>query len=346
MLKKLLSILLTLAMLLSMIPAGFAADIEIVEEPVGADAPGGPLDEIVIDDPAEVDVPLAEGDVVASGECGDDLTWTLDDQGTLTISGTGDMWDFDGGKLAPWYEYSVSIVTAVIEEGVTSIGRSAFSDCPNLTRVMIPEGVTSIGMTAFSNSYALPSLAIPASVTSIGWSAFSGCWNLAEIVVAEGNQYYQSMNGVLLTKDGTRLILCPSGKPGEYSVPEGVAIIEDSAFDSCGLLTAVHLPGSLREIKAYAFFGCSSLAEVTIADGLLSIGGGAFSRTNLHEITFPASLQVLQNYDTGDAVFQNTPIENIYVAGARFVKEFFIPRAFFSMDYISAYPSIMRKDSA
>ena len=314
MLKKLLSILLTLAMLLSMIPAGFAADIEIVEEPVGADAPGGPLDEIVIDDPAEVDVPLAEGDVVASGECGDDLTWTLDDQGTLTISGTGDMWDFDGGKLAPWYEYSVSIVTAVIEEGVTSIGRSAFSDCPNLTRVMIPEGVTSIGMTAFSNSYALPSLAIPASVTSIGWSAFSGCWNLAEIVVAEGNQYYQSMNGVLLTKDGTRLILCPSGKPGEYSVPEGVAIIEDSAFDSCGLLTAVHLPGSLREIKAYAFFGCSSLAEVTIADGLLSIGGGAFSRTNLHEITFPASLQVLQNYDTGDAVFQNTPIENIYVA--------------------------------
>ena len=97
--KKLLSVLLTLAMLLSLIPAGYAADIEIVDEPVGADAPGGPLDEIVIDEDDTVGAdapggPLADGNIVASGECGDDLTWTLDDQGTLTISGTGSMRDY------------------------------------------------------------------------------------------------------------------------------------------------------------------------------------------------------------------------------------------------------------
>ena len=118
MLKKLLSVLLTLAMLLSMIPAGYAVDIEIIEdEVVGADAPGGPFDEIVIDELAGADTPggpldeivideddtvgadapggpLAEGSIIASGECGDDLTWTLDDQGTLTISGTGSMRDY------------------------------------------------------------------------------------------------------------------------------------------------------------------------------------------------------------------------------------------------------------
>ncbi|MBQ5976649.1 MAG: leucine-rich repeat protein [Oscillospiraceae bacterium] len=312
--KKLLSILLTLALLLSLIPAGYAADIEIVDEPVGADAPGGSLDEIVID-PVGADAlggPLADGNIVASGKCGDDLTWTLDEQGTLTISGTGDMWDYNW-NTTPWYGYRSSIMTLVIEEGVTSISKFAFLYCGSLTNVMLPESMISIGWRAFESCTALTRVTIPAGVTNIEDSVFMNCSSLEAIIVAEGNQYYQSLDGVLLTKDGSALICCPARKTGEYEVPAGVETIENWAFDECSGLTAITLPDSLRHINWGAFSGCTGISEITLPEGLLSVDSDSFANMNLHEITFPASLQEFRS-GSGDAVFANTPIENIYVA--------------------------------
>ena len=205
--KKLLSILLTLAMLLSMIPAGYAADIEIVEEPAGAAAPDAPLDEIVeepvgadapldeiVEEPVGADalggpldipdVPLAEGDVVASGQCGENLTWTLDEQGTLTITGTGDMWDYSFGN-APWYNNNSSIICIVIDNVVTSIGNGAFSNCVSLTNMTIPDSVTSIGNNAFHNCTSLTSVTIGNNVTSIGSYAFFGCYGLTKVTIPD-----------------------------------------------------------------------------------------------------------------------------------------------------------------
>ena len=91
----------------------------------------------------------AFADTVKSGTCGNDLTWALDDAGTLTISGTGEMdnyYDIDG---IPWYDDSESIVKVVVEDGVTSIGSSAFYGCSSLASVTIPDSVTSIGEGAF-----------------------------------------------------------------------------------------------------------------------------------------------------------------------------------------------------
>ena len=114
---------------------------------------------------------LAE-DVIDSGTCGDDLTWVLTQDGTLTISGTGEMGECPGIGAAPWYKNRENIVNAVVTSGVTSIGNAAFYGCSSLTSITIPEGVTSIGWGAFSGCSSLTSVRIPDGVTSIGSGAF------------------------------------------------------------------------------------------------------------------------------------------------------------------------------
>ena len=127
--------------------------------------------------------------IIASGECGKDgsnLTWTLDSEGTLTISGEGEMQNYSYSRNVPWYSYRESIRTAVIENGVTSICNYAFDYCSNLSSITIPDGVTSIGNSAFSGCSSLSSITIPEGVTSIGNSAFWGCSSLRSIALPEG----------------------------------------------------------------------------------------------------------------------------------------------------------------
>ena len=120
-----------------------------------------------------------------SGTCGENLTWTLDDNGALTISGTGAMKDYSYLSEAPWYNYRSEIKTVVIGDSVTSIGSDAFSDCDALTSVTIGNGVTSIGFQAFSICNALTEITIPDSVTSIGFQAFSCCDALTSITIPD-----------------------------------------------------------------------------------------------------------------------------------------------------------------
>ena len=123
--------------------------------------------------------------IVASGTCGDNLTWKLDDEGTLTISGKGAMTEWVNSDSAPWKTYSNTINKVVIQPGVTSIGGHAFSKCKNLTSITIPEGVTSIGSDAFSGCSSLTSITIPKGVTSIEWGTFRGCSSLKSITIPE-----------------------------------------------------------------------------------------------------------------------------------------------------------------
>ena len=125
-------------------------------------------------------------DVVAEGTCGENLTWTLDSEGTLTISGTGAMTDYSNDSKAPWYSSRSSIKSAIISYGVTSIGDYAFYYCNRLTSVTIPDSVTSIGVCAFGSCISLTSVTIPDSVTSIGDSAFWYCSNLTSVTIGSG----------------------------------------------------------------------------------------------------------------------------------------------------------------
>ena len=126
-------------------------------------------------------IPTTKGVAIASGTCGDNLTWELTADSVLTISGTGTMNNSSSSSRAQWYDYRSSIKSVVIEEGITSIGNYAFNACSGLASVTIPNSVTSIGNYAFNDCSGLTSVTIPNTVTSIGRSAFYGCTNLKTV---------------------------------------------------------------------------------------------------------------------------------------------------------------------
>ena len=158
-------------------------------------------------------------DIVDRGTCGaegngSNLTWTLDSEGVLTISGSGGMHGY-GSSDAPWYGSRSRVKSAVIAEGVTSIGESAFENCGSLTSVTIPNSVTSIGRYAFYYCTSLTSVTIPDGVTIINDAVFNGCTSLTSV-----------------------------------TIPDSVTSIGGSAFYNCTSLTDVYYAGSEAQWKA------------------------------------------------------------------------------------------------
>ena len=167
--------------------------------------------------------------VVDANKCGDNLYWAYTD-GTLTITGTGDMYNYDYmDNLAPWNSVSNNIKNIVLPEGLTSIGEWAFYLCASVTSISIPEGVSSIGVRAFCNCSSLTSISIPNSVTSIGERAFYNCYNLASATLSTN-----------LSK------------------------IDKYLFGQCRTLTAITIPNNVTAIENGAFSGCSSLDSISI----------------------------------------------------------------------------------
>ena len=117
-----------------------------------------------------------------SGICGDNLEWKLTDEGVLTITGTGEMQDWNDYS-SPWYE-NESVKQVIIGDGVTTIGDWAFSYCRALTSITIPNSVTTIGDNAFESCSSLTSITIPNSVTTIGDYAFSYCRALTSVIIS------------------------------------------------------------------------------------------------------------------------------------------------------------------
>ena len=157
-------------------------------------------------------------------------------------------------------------------EGYTVTGLSYWYDSgfnrgvfynKSVMSVTIPDSVTSIKQYAFHDCASLTSVAIPDSVTSIGKSAFLGCTSLTSINVDPNNASFESIEGILYTKDGTTLVVCPAGtKLTSVTIPNSVTTIGDSAFLGCASLTSVTVPDSLTLISNSAFSGCTSLASV------------------------------------------------------------------------------------
>ena len=218
---------------------------------------------------------------VFTGKCGDNLTWTIDNNEVLTISGTGRIPDYNdsssgGNNTAPWYGYAYQIKKVVLGSGVQNIGNDAFADCYGMTDITIPDGVTSIGDSAFDGCSALTEISIPGTVCSIGDSAFQGCYALTKVII-----------------------------------PDTVSSIGNSVFSGCSALTEISIPSTVSSIGSYAFSGCA-LREVEIPQGITSIQSRTFQYcTQLTKITIPDSVTSVET-----CAFDNCPVlKTVYYGG-------------------------------
>ena len=241
---------------------------------------------------------------VFTGKCGDNLTWKIDNNEVLTISGTGRIPDYNdpssgGNNTAPWYGYAYQIKKVVLGSGVQNIGNDAFADCYGMTDITIPDGVTSIGDSAFDGCSALTEISIPSTVSSIGDSAFYGCSALTEI----------SIPGTVSSIGDSVFSGCSALT--EISIPDTVSSIGDSAFSRCSALTEISIPSTVSSIGSYAFSGCA-LREVEIPQGITSIQRNTFWYcTQLTKITIPASVTSVDMY-----AFYNCPVlKTVYYGG-------------------------------
>ena len=232
------------------------------------------------------------------------------------------------------FRHCTSLKNIEIPEGVTSIGFSAFEGCASLESIMIPKGITSIEWSTFRGCTSLKSIDIPDTVTRIDNEAFYGCISLTNFdipdklwyigngvfsdtsisnITIRNNDYFVLYNGVLYTKNFSRIVFVPCGVEElilpsnmtsvnesclrgnktikKVKVPESVTRIERYAFFECTSLESIEIPDTVISIGDEAFYGCTSLESIVIPDSVTSIGAGAFEYcTSLESINIPNSV--------------------------------------------------------
>lgn len=229
--KRLLSILLVLLMALTLLPLGALAD--------------------------------------ENNKCGEYLTWKLDEIGILTISGTGDMYNYSSAYPAPWSAKNNDISEITVLDGVTSIGNNAFHSCNAESVDLQGTSLVSIGKNAFSRCTMLMSIFIPESVQSIGSEAFSLCEGLSMV-----------------------------------ELPPTLTIIPDGIFTDCALLESIIIPDTVTEIGANAFLRCKVFSLETLPSGIQRIGAAAFENCgSIENLELPKTLESI-----GNAAFTGTVI--------------------------------------
>ena len=236
---------------------------------------------------AETSGVAAQSYYVAGGQCGDDLTWTLDSSGILTISGTGPMYNYSLWDN-PWCDIalrssgiSTRVVNAVVSSGVTALGERALADCGSMVSVSLPETLLTVGESCFMSSDALRSITIPNSVRSIGLGAFTACKNLSRVTLGRG-----------LQRIGGR------------------------AFRECSSLSSIVIPDGVKKIEYLTFSDCANLMEITIPHTVTVIENHAFANCNiLSRVTFTGTRAQWNAIDMGD---DNDPLlsANITFAGS------------------------------
>ena len=289
--KRIIAMLLTLAMLCALLPA--------------AVLPAG----------AEVTLPPDEfDDDVVTGSCGENLTWTLDlDTGALSIEGSGPMDDYAYAFDTPWYEYRAEILTVTISDGVTSIGENAFDGCGDMTSITIPVSVTALGRSAFSGCTSLTDVYYGGNKAQ--WYAIrktNGNERLNETRVHFAQNGDSGTCGEDLTweyADGV-LTIRGAGAMADYEceapwtpyrdeitklvVSDGCTSLGDLAFANLMLLTDVSLPETVERIGNNCFWACTALPAIDLPDGLTVLGEQAFAECSaLESVVVPGGVDAV-----------------------------------------------------
>lgn len=193
------------------------------------------------------------------------IFYTVSD-GVLTIRSQGVIENSQRTKL-PWYDESDQITSIVLQDGVTEIGDSLFSDLTALETVDFPNTLTSIGTNSFRNCSSLKSIELPSSLVSIGIGAFGDCTKLQSVQLSEGLESIGSW----------AFSYCP--ELSEIQLPETLTEIGSASFYECSSLTSITIPQNVTALNEFTFVLCSALEDITIEGELTYLGGGVFGGT-------------------------------------------------------------------
>jgi len=252
----------------------------------------------------------------SDNKIGENITYTLNDEGTLTISGTGEMYNY---KSDGWtddvdspFHCNEEIKSVIIENGVTNIGDSVFHTCKNLESVEIPKSVTAINYRAFANCGKLNSIMLPDNLTYIGGWAFEKCGGLTDIIIPDS---VVTIDSYAFTQcNGLTKMTIPAGVKLQYEAPnyhgsifyeckglKEVTLYNDritpSMFYYCDALETVNIKGEVGVINSYAFNYCNRLKKINLPESIYKIDTGAFTGClSLEEIIIPDNVTVIKQW--------------------------------------------------
>ena len=213
--------------------------------------------------------------------CGESVSWDLTN-GVLTVSGSGDMYNFKDNEFGPWYDERHLITEVVVENGVTSVGNNAFFDCNNLVKVTLADSVTSIGSFAFMECDNLRVIKF-GKVSSIGSYAFKFCYSIQSLSLPDTLKFIG-----LEAFQGCKSL-------ASLTIPSSVTEMQESVFSYCTDLMQVTVNASISELPMWTFYGCESLVNVSFSPTITDIGDSAFhSCDQLSHVSSTASEDVTQ----------------------------------------------------
>ena len=233
--------------------------------------------------------------ITNAGSCGDEVTWALRDS-TLTISGTGAMYDYDNSASVPWNGFRDEFERVVIEDGVTSICSYAFVNCNRLISVIVPPSVTYIG-----NFVANPGTSFDVHITDLSaWCKIDHASMDPSLLKNHSNLYLNNelITDLVIPEDISELKLCAFEGANIKSVTfhDNITTIGAFAFNICTNLETVNIPASVTTIENNAFSGCTNLTNITIPESVTSIGNCAFEGcSGLTSIEIPNSVTSIGN---------------------------------------------------
>ncbi len=308
MLKRTISLLLCLCMVMTFAPAAMAEETDTtvtVGEALPEETPSEATEPLTGEEPGEQTEPVQTEEVpqeteavteeitvsvegittdaaTASGTHGTNVTWKVENE-TLTISGTGDM--AYSYSAMPWYSYRTQINRIVVNKGITSINQNAFKGLYRVATVSLPNTLKSIGAYAFQECQSLNSITIPGSVQEIGMYAFQTCHDLETVTIQEG---VGSIGNYAFSG-------CSSLK--EIRIPDSVTKLYGNEFANCTSLKQAYIGNGVKAISDYAFYGCTALEEVRLGNNVTSIGGSAFKNCGkLKKVSIPSSVLTINSY--------------------------------------------------